>query len=269
MVFHQPDDGVDRLLHFVHPVGCPELGFDGPAIAVPNILGNDDHLTLFIQCGPAVHQRNQKFVFFGGEGVILGLVKIGGLQGYGGAILSGNDIGIIMENGYIVLSVMFGVGQGGFAGSGKSEDPHHISASVPADHFFKTSVAAGITIPVGQSPGQGQGPFFKFSEIPHAQQTGAVVFRIEIGQSIGVIGMDEFGIGQDVDVRFIAHRSGIPVHVIIGIVEVLEIEQPVVQRLFKSLRHQQMGFDDKVLVQADIRFSVIHFFKSGMISGFS
>ena len=53
-VLHQPEDGIDRLVEFIHAVGAPEAVLNGAAVAVSDILGNYDLLAVLVKCHAVV-----------------------------------------------------------------------------------------------------------------------------------------------------------------------------------------------------------------------
>ena len=275
-ILHDPENSVDGRFDLIHPVGGPELGLDGPAVAVADILSDQHHLAVLVQRGGAVLRRQQVLVVRGIHRIVGGLVEIGRLQSNGGAGIGVDDEGVIVEHldGGILAAVL-GVGQGGLAGAGQTEHGRDELVAVRQRVFLLTAVAAGVAIAVGDGPGQGQGALLVLAEVAHTQDGGAVGLRVEVAQALGVADLfltgcaGPLGIGEDVDVRLlaVAYGLGVLVHLHIFRGHILEVQHPVVEEVFLTLRDQQMGLHHELGVQTDEHLGVIHGLPAGVVHG--
>ena len=174
-----------------------------------------------------------------------------------------------------ILAAVLGVGQGGLAGAGQTEHGRDELVAVRQRVFLLTAVAAGVAIAVGDGPGQGQGALLVLAEVAHTQNGGAVGLRVEVAQALGVADLfltgcaGPLGIGEDVDVRLlaVAYGLGVLVHLHIFRGHILEVQHPVVEEVFLTLRDQQMGLHHELGVQTDEHLGVIHGLPAGVVHG--
>ena len=91
--------------------------------------------------------------------------------------------------------------------------------------------------------------------------------RIEECQPQGVVGRGPVGIGEHEDIA-VRQRPGCRVHVEIGPVEILEVQQPVVDEIFMILRREKMRLHHEITFEADIRLGGVKGTETGVVYRF-
>ena len=95
----------------------PQLGLDGAAVAVADVLGHKLDHTLVVQgCGTVLGSQQVLVVITAG-GIVRGLVKVSGLKGDGCAGVCIDDKCIVMKHLDLVLAAMLCMGQGRLTGT--------------------------------------------------------------------------------------------------------------------------------------------------------
>ena len=204
-VLHEPDHEVREGAAV--DVGPKQIAVnERPAVGVAHVLAQRQHLAARV--GQAqVHGGDHVTPVAMACGARIGLIEQGGFPNPADLVLAIDLKGVVVEHdlgkaGRQGAAIVVGIGVGGLTRAGEAEKGDgafalglgSIFGTTGKIDFLDAAVAGGHAQAHARGPGQGQGAFFAFAEITHAQVKDDIGIFIDQGE-LGATGVVVIGVG--------------------------------------------------------------------------